>query len=72
MSTILDIRNATVTYQDGETTTTALADASLLTIVLIAAPAGVQVWVEKLDTRRNSRVNALCTASSEGYLQPLW
>ena len=29
MSTILDIRNATVTYQDGETTTTALADASL-------------------------------------------
>ena len=27
--TILDIRNATVTYQDGETTTTALADASL-------------------------------------------
>ena len=28
MSTILDIRNATVTYQDGETTTTALADAS--------------------------------------------
>ena len=30
MSTILDIRNATVTYQDGETTTTALADASLI------------------------------------------
>lgn len=29
MSTILDIRNATVTYQDGETTTAALADASL-------------------------------------------
>ena len=29
MSTILDIRNATVTYQDGETTTTALAEASL-------------------------------------------
>lgn len=29
LSTILDIRNATVTYQDGETTTTALADASL-------------------------------------------
>lgn len=29
MSTILGIRNATVTYQDGETTTTALADASL-------------------------------------------
>lgn len=29
MSTILDIRNATVTYQDGETTSTALADASL-------------------------------------------
>lgn len=29
MSTILDIRNATVTYQDGETTTTALVDASL-------------------------------------------
>jgi len=29
MSTILDVRNATVTYQDGETTTTALADASL-------------------------------------------
>ena len=29
MSTILDIRNATVTYQDGETTTTALANASL-------------------------------------------
>ena len=29
MSTILDIRNVTVTYQDGETTTTALADASL-------------------------------------------
>lgn len=30
MSTILDIRNATVTYQDGESTTTALADASLI------------------------------------------
>ena len=30
MSTILDIRNATVTYQDGETTTTALAEASLI------------------------------------------
>ena len=29
MSTILDIRNATVTYQDGETTTAALADASV-------------------------------------------
>ncbi|MDN8597225.1 ABC transporter ATP-binding protein [Corynebacterium tuberculostearicum] len=29
MSTILDIRHATVTYQDGEATTTALADASL-------------------------------------------
>ena len=29
MSTILDIRNATVTYQDGETTTTALAEACL-------------------------------------------
>lgn len=30
MSTILDIRNAIVTYQDGETTTTALAEASLI------------------------------------------
>jgi|GEM_PF-6018485 len=50
----------------------ALADASLLTIALIAAPAGMQMWVGKQDTRRNSRVNALCTASSEGYLQPLW
>ena len=28
MSTILDIRNATVTFQDGTTTTTALDDAT--------------------------------------------
>ena len=46
MSTILDIRNATVTYQDGETTTTALADASLkaesntLTAIVVESGSG--------------------------------
>ena len=47
----------------------ALVDASFLTIVLIAALGAVQVWVEKQEARRNSRVNGLCAASSEGYSQ---
>lgn len=42
----------------------ALVDASFLTIVLIAALGAVQVWVEKQEARRNSRVNGLCTAFS--------
>lgn len=42
----------------------------LLTVVLIAALGAVQVWVDKQEARRNSRVNGLCTAFFEGYSQP--
>ena len=42
----------------------------LLTVVLIAALGAVQVWVDKQEARRNSRVNGLCTAFFAGYSQP--